>query len=239
MSTPESPPTQPDPSSPGGPDRSLSGGPIWRILLAVVTVVVIVGGVVLLASGGGSSSRPNSSTAPGVASPLYKGSLASPAQAEPPLRLHNYKGEPIDIAQYKGKAVLVTFIYTHCPDVCPLIASNLGVALNELGPAKAAKVQVIAVSVDPRGDTPNAVGAFLQRHGVSGRMQYLLGTAHELGRVWKAWGVGAESDAKDPELVNHSGLVYGIDAHGKVTTLYAANFTPAEIVHDAPLLASS
>jgi cytochrome oxidase Cu insertion factor (SCO1/SenC/PrrC family) len=113
------------------------------------------------------------------------------------------------------------------------------VALNAMGPANASKVQVIAVSVDPRGDTPKAVAVFLQRHGVAGRMQYLIGAAHELARVWKAWGVGAEQDAQQPQLVNHTGLVYGISAQGKVTTLYAASFTPQEIAHDAPLLATS
>ena len=231
MSTPASPPTEPT-QPPSG------GGLSPRILLSLVVIVVIVGGVALLTTGGGSN-RPSSSTVHGIASSKYSGSLASPAQPEPPLSLRNYKGERVNIDQYKGKAVLVTFLYTKCPDVCPLIASNLGVALNEMGSAKASKVQVIAVSVDPRGDTPTAVASFLQRHGVAGRMQYLIGSAHELGRVWKAWGVGAEADAEQPQLVNHSGLVYGISAQGKVTTLYAASFTPAEIVHDAPLLASS
>ena len=230
MSVPASPPTEPAQPSRGG-------GLSLRIVLSLVVIVVIVGGVALLTSGG--SDRPGSSTEHGVASPKYSGSLASPAQNEPPLDLRNYKGERVNISQYKGKAVLVTFLYTKCPDVCPLIASNLGVALNEMGPAKAAKVQVIAVSVDPRGDTPKAVASFLQRHGVAGRMQYLIGSAHELGPVWKAWGVGAEADAEQPQLVNHSGLVYGISAQGKVTTLYAASFTPGEIVHDAPLLAAS
>jgi protein SCO1 len=201
-------------------------------------IVVIAGGVALLASGGGSK-RPSAPGIQGVASSKYSGSLAEPAAPEPPLQLRNYKGERVNIDQYKGKAVLVTFLYTKCPDVCPLIASNIGVALNEMGPAKASKVQVIAVSVDPRGDTPKAVASFLQRHGVAGRIQYLIGSAHELGQAWKAWGVGAEADAEEPQLVNHSGLVYGISAQGKVTTLYAASFTPKEIVHDAPLLAAS
>ena len=40
----------------------------------------------------------------------------------------NYLGEQVNIASYRGKAVLVTFLYTNCPDVCPLIASNLRVA---------------------------------------------------------------------------------------------------------------
>lgn len=231
MSTPASPPTEPTQPSSGG-------GLSLRIVLSLVVIVVIVGGVALLTSGGGSN-RPSSSIVHGVASSEYRGSLTSPAQPAPPLSLRNYKGERVNIDQYKGKAVLLTFLYTKCPDVCPLIAANLGVALNQMGPAKASKVQVIAVSVDPRGDTPTAVAAFLKRHGVAGRMQYLVGSAHELGHVWKTWGVGAEYDAEQPQLVNHSGLVYGISGKGIVTTLYAASFTPAEIVHDAPLLASS
>ena len=227
------------PSPPAEPSEPPSGGGLSpRILLALVVIVVIAGGVALLASGGGSK-RPSAPGIQGVASSKYSGSLAEPAAPEPPLQLRNYKGERVNIDQYKGKAVLVTFLYTKCPDVCPLIASNIGVALNEMGPAKASKVQVIAVSVDPRGDTPKAVASFLQRHGVAGRIQYLIGSAHELGQVWKAWGVGAQADAEQPQLVNHSGLVYGISAQGKVTTLYAASFTPKEIVHDAPLLASS
>src|ERR1700722_4284087 len=178
MSPPAPPPTEPT-QSPSG------GGLSPRILLSLVVIVVIVGGVALLTTGGGGN-RPSSSTVHGIASSKYSGSLASPAQPEPPLSLRNYKGERVNIDQYKGKAVLVTFLYTKCPDVCPLIASNLGVALNEMGSAKASKVQVIAVSVDPRGETPTAVASFLQRHGVAGRMQYLIGSAHELGRVWKA-----------------------------------------------------
>jgi protein SCO1/2 len=209
-------------------------------MLALVVILVIAGGVALLTSGSGSNgSHPSSGNLHSVASSKYRGSEAVPAEAAPPLSLRNYKGERINIDQYKGKAVLLTFLYTKCPDVCPIIASNLGVALNAMGPAKASKVQVIAVSVDPRGDTSKAVSVFLQRHGMTGRMKYLIGSADELARVWKAWGVGSEQDAQQPQLVNHTGLVYGLNAQGKVTTLYSANFTPQEIEHDAPLLASS
>jgi protein SCO1/2 len=231
-----------EPASPAEPSEPPQppprGGLNLRIVLALIVVVAIAGGVALLSTAS-PSKRPSVAGIQGVASAKYAGSLASPPAPEFPLSLRNYKGERVDIAQYKGKAVLLTFLYTHCPDVCPIIASNLAVALNMMGSAKAAKVQVIAVSVDPRGDTPAAVAAFLARHDMTGRMQYLVGSAKELGAVWKAWGVGAEADAQQPELVNHTGLVYGISAHGKVTTLYAPNFTPQEIVHDAPLLASS
>lgn len=209
-----------------------------RLLLALVAIVVVAGAVAVLSTSGGNS-RPGTGIVHGVVSSRFSGSLVSPPEPERALRLRNYKGEPVNIGQYLGKAVFVTFLYTKCPDVCPIIASNLGVALNSMGTAKASKVQVVAVSVDPRGDTPEAVEVFLARHGVSGRMQYLIGSAHELGRAWKAWGVGSERDAQQPQLVNHTGVVYGVSASGKITTLYAANFTPQEIVHDAPLLASS
>jgi protein SCO1 len=237
------PPADPSGSGPTPPYEPPSEPPARAglspsILLALVVLVVIAGGVALLTTGGGKS-RPSAAGVQGVSSQKYRGSLASPAEPAPPLSLHSYNGQRINIDQYRGKAVLVTFLYTKCPDVCPIIASNLGVALNLMGSAKASKVQVVAVSVDPRGDTSAAVASFLARHGVTGRMQYLIGSASELGRVWKAWGVGSERDAQQPQLVNHSGLVYGVSAAGKVTTLYAANFTPQEIVHDAPLLASS
>jgi protein SCO1/2 len=231
MATQSTPPSEPQPPSRKGPSAV-------AVMLVLAVLIVIGGGVALIASGGKGSTV----TQPTIQTPApskYSGSLASPAAPEPALQLRNYKGEQVNIAQYRGKAVFVTFIYTHCPDVCPIIASNLGVSLNLMGSKRASKVQVIAVSVDPRGDTPTAVASFLHRHGVFGRMQYLVGDQYELARVWKAWGVGSERDAGNPELVNHSGLVYGIAANGKVTTLYASNFRPQEVVHDAPLLASS
>ena len=145
----------------------------------------------------------------------------------------------MNIAQYRGKALLVTFLYTHCPDVCPLITANLRVAQNLMGAKTAAKTQIVAVSVDPRGDTPQTVAAFLKVHEMTGRMQYLIGSPRELGHVWQAWGVGSERDASQPDVVNHSALVYGITASGELKTVYiGSSFKPSEIAHDVPLLAS-
>jgi protein SCO1 len=189
------------------------------------------------ASGCGSSSAPAKRTSAEAVKFDAAGTLSPIAQA-PPLVLHNYLGKTVDINAYRGKAVLVTFVYTHCPDVCPLMISNLRVAQNLMGAAKASKAQIIAVSVDPRGDTRKAVTRFLAQHEMTGRMQYLVGSARELGAVWKAWGVGSERDAKNPDLVEHSGLVYGITGSGKRTTIYAASFQPSDIAHDVPLLAA-
>ena len=140
---------------------------------------------------------------------------SNPVRPAPPLELKNYLGQRVNIDSYRGKAVLVTFLYTNCPDVCPLITSNLRVAQNLMGRKTASKAQIIAVSVDPKGDTPKAVASFLARHGMTGRMQYLVGNAKELAKVWQAWGVGSERDANQPQFINHSGLIYGITASGQ------------------------
>jgi protein SCO1/2 len=209
----------------------------FRVLLSLVVLVVIAGGVALVTTSGSSGTK--TKTASGSTHGAYHAeAVLSPATKAPPIALRNYLGQPVNIDQYRGKAVLVTFLYTTCPDVCPLITSNLRVAQNLMGPKVAAKAQIIAVSVDPKGDTPKAVASFLERHGMTGRMQYLVGNAHELARVWRAWGVGSERDAQQPQFINHSGLIYGITAKGLRTTLYSASFQPADVAHDVPLLAS-
>lgn len=184
-------------------------------------------------SGGDTATARQSEAA--VAEGSYEGGEATPPKAEPALKLDNYLGEPVDLADYKGKAVLVTFIYTHCPDICPLIVSHLKTAEAELG-SKAKDLQIVAVSTDPEGDNPRTVAKFLGEHGMTGRMQYLIGSPAELGKVWTDWNIVAKRAKTGRDLVEHSALVYGIAADGKITTLYPANFDPSQIVHDVPLL---
>jgi protein SCO1 len=207
---------------------------------SVAVVLVATAALLALLSGCGSSTaKSRSATNASATTASYRAEVTlSPATAAPPLRLRNYLGQPVDVAQYRGKPALVTFIYTHCPDVCPLITSNLRVAQNLLGADGPSKAQVIAVSVDAKGDNRRTVAAFLKAHEMTGRMQYLIGSTRELARVWRAWGVGSERDAKNPDLVEHSGVIYGITASGKRATLYSARFKPADVAHDVPLLAA-
>jgi protein SCO1 len=198
-------------------------------------VVLAVAALVAGCGGGGGSSSEQSSTRP--SDPQFRGAVANPAYPAKPLRLRNYNGTPVDLSGYRGKAVLVTFIYDHCPDVCPLIVSHLHTAQAELG-GQARKLRIVAVSVDPKGDTPRTVAAFLRSHQMTGRMDYLIGSRPQLESVWKEWGILSKADPKVPDQVEHSALVYGISASGKVMTLYPANFKPAWIVHDVPKLAA-
>jgi protein SCO1/2 len=220
----------------GQEQESAERGGRLRIALPVVLIVVIAGGAagLIAASSGGKQQLPAGERSTHAAS--FDGALLEPVKQAPGVfGLRNYQGQPVNLVQYRGKAVFLTFLYTHCPDVCPLIASQLHNTLSALG-AKAADVQLVAVSVDPRGDKPPAVAKFLAEHGLTGQMQFLIGSAHELAPVWKAWGVGSEQDASNPEFINHSALVYGITASGKIRTIYSANFKPREIVHDVPAL---
>jgi protein SCO1/2 len=156
--------------------------------------------------------------------------------ATPQFALRDSLGHLVRLSQFKGKAVLLTFIYDHCPDTCPLIVANLHTALVRLG-ANANKLQVVAVSVDPHGDTPATVKAFLAAHEMTGRMEYLIGTLKELGPVWQAYGVLVQASPAQRE-VSHSAFLYGITGRGTVLVLYPPTFEPEWVVHDTPLLAS-
>jgi protein SCO1/2 len=210
----------------------------WRGLLGPLAALVIIVSALsfLLIRASSKPTLPGGAQQSSAAGGFY-GTLALPAKQAPPLQLRNYLGHEVTLSEYGGKPVFVTFLYTNCPDICPLITSKLRVAMNMLGP-RASEVQIIAVSVDPRGDTPAAVARFLRAHEMVGRMQYLIGSAGELARTWAAWSVGSTREVGQPNLVAHSALVYGVSASGRLTTVYPATFEPSEIVHDVPKLAA-
>jgi protein SCO1/2 len=209
-----------------------------RIVLPAIVILVILGGVTLLLTSG--SSKPvlpgNAGTAK---TPTFEGVALTPPQPAPPLNtLHNYDGSSFSLAAQRGKAVFVTFLYAHCPDVCPLIASNLHNAYAAMTPKQRQSIAIVSVSVDPHGDTAGTVAAFVKQHELTHEASYLIGSAPQLGPVWEAWKVGSERDSSNPALINHSALIYGIGASGKIDTIYPSNFEPHELIHDIPPLLS-
>jgi protein SCO1/2 len=207
---------------------------VRRLALPLLAVLAA-----LLAACGGSSSKKAAAVTSGSTTANAK--LAAPTQADPPIpaagfTLRSSTGQQVSLSQFRGKAVLLTFIYDHCPDVCPLIVANLHNALLQMGPQKAKQVQILAVSVDPKGDTPKTVAQFLAAHEMTGRMKYLIGSKQELAPVWKSYGVQVQA-TPDQREVGHSAFVYGITGSGKELALYPANFKPAWVAHDVPLLA--
>ncbi len=193
----------------------------------------------LAACGSTSSSSSTTTTYTGSqtsqSNSLQGGLILNPPQPAPPLALRNYTGAPVSLATMKGKAVFVTFVYVHCPNVCPLIVSNLAQAQRTLG-AQARSVRFIAVTVDPKGDTPQAVKTFLTTRGGLGRMDYLIGSRAELLPVWKAWHVTVTLNS---QTLTHTDVVYGITASGKLVIVLPSDFNSGQIVHDAAVLLHS
>src|SRR5580692_729270 len=121
--------------------------PQRRDLLLAVLALAIAGGLIAVLIHG----RSHAPSAPrgGVATSAWSGLAVVNPKPAPPLVLANYAGGTVNITSDRGKAVLVTFLYTHCPDTCPLMASKLHTALSALPASERSKVALIAVSVDP------------------------------------------------------------------------------------------
>lgn len=159
---------------------------------------------------------------------------------EPPLpardfALHDQSGKLVRLSELAGKYRVVTFLYTSCPDVCPLIAANLNQALQRLTPAERAQVRVLAVSVDPKGDTPRAVGQFVAAHRLLPQFRYLTGTRAELAPVWRSYGIAVQPPGST-ELVAHSSWELLVTPEGKGRVLYDAQVRASQVVHDIRLL---
>ena len=212
-----------------GPAPLARGLRLRRRALIPLIAALVIAGVLVAVLVPGSAAKP--------AAPGYAGLTVVPPKQAPPLALKSYLGTPVNLGGYRGKAVLVTFIYTHCPDTCPLIVSKLHTAQAQMTAAERSRFAIIAVSVDPRGDGPATVANFLRVHEMTGRMQYLIGSPATLLRTWSAWGIASRKVPNSPDQVEHTALIYGITGHGQIAVVYPANFSVGEIIHDAGLLA--
>jgi protein SCO1/2 len=187
--------------------------------------------VVLLAAGCGSSPAKVVET-PATPKTTFAGGELTPPRPAPPLSLRDASGHRFTLSARGGRYVLVTFLYTHCPDVCPLIASNLNTVLRALGPK--ANVEVLAVSVDPKGDTVAAVRAYEKRMHLEPRFHFLIGSRAALHPVWAAWHVLAVD--RKPDLVDHVSYTALVDPTGKQRLLYDSQVNAQQVLHDLRLL---
>ena len=167
----------------------------------------------------------------------FEGGVISPMRAAPPLVGHDIDGKTVNIKDLRGHPVLVTFVYAHCPDVCPLIMTNLRQVREKSDLGK--RMRVIAVSVDPKGDTVPVVRKFLQRQRVGDFVDYVIGDRAQLEPLWARWQVATQVPKDNPELVEHSSLIYGVTASGKLATAYPVGFEPDAIVRDLDKLANN
>jgi protein SCO1 len=205
---------------------------------AAVAALLAVGCALLPGCGGADTGRAPATGANhrfAVAEPLPAG-LAG--RAAPRIRLDDARGGTFDSRSLAGTPYLVTFLYANCPDVCPLIGAQLRDTLTQLG-GDARRVAVVAVSVDPRGDTPAAVRAWLERQREPRRFHYLVGTQRELEPVWSAW-YAAPQVPGEPESA-HTAIVWLVDARGRLTAKVSAGrpFDASGLARDVRSLLTS
>jgi protein SCO1/2 len=158
-----------------------------------------------------------------AATPNKRWFVLKPPVAAPAFTLHDQDGRLTGPRALRGHWFVVAFLYTHCPDVCPVIASNLGVAERRLP-----DLRVLAVSVDPKNDTPAAVRAFLRAHRLPPRFRYLTGTRSQLAPVWARYHVAALAGPQP--IVSHSAFELLVDPQGRERILYDAKLTAADVV---------
>jgi protein SCO1 len=140
-------------------------------------------------------------------------------------RLRDQDGTPVSLRQFRGRVVVLTFMYTTCRDTCPLTATQIRGALDDL----ATPVPALAVSVDPVNDTPDRAKAFLFKRGLGDdRMRFLLGSRAQLQPIWRAYGIRPQGKAFD-----HSAYVLLIDRHGRQRIGFPVQqLVPEDLAHD-------
>jgi protein SCO1 len=158
----------------------------------------------------------------------FDGAIMPAGVRAPDFRLRDQDGRSIDMTQFRGKPVIVTFLYSHCKDTCPVQARLISSAEQELKHPVAA----VAFSVDPANDTPASVHNFMREQKVTANIRWVLGTRKELAPVWKGYAVTPQLD--DAE---HMARIVLIDKQGFQKIGYPLEqTTPDRIAHDMRLL---
>jgi protein SCO1/2 len=93
--------------------------------------------------------------------PAFKNTDVTGLDYAKDFHLTDHNGKPRSLADFKGKVVTIFFGYTQCPDVCPTTMADMKAVLQKLGPADAARVQVLFITVDPERDTPVVLSQYV------------------------------------------------------------------------------
>jgi protein SCO1/2 len=146
-------------------------------------------------------------------------------------------GSRFRLSEMRGKAVLLFFGYTSCPDVCPTTLAELKQALDALDEENARQVQVVFITVDPERDTPERVQEYVNHFNPD--FIGLSGSESELVQVWQKYGVFREivdGTSAAGYIVNHTARVTLIDQDGNMRVSFAFETPVEDIVHDLKLL---
>ena len=148
------------------------------------------------------------------------------ARPAPPIRLRDQDGRTTTAAALRGRIVLMTFMDSHCTTECPVEGHQLAVVQRAF-PATS-RPEIVVVSVNP-ADTPRSARRFARRRGWHGGWRWLMGSAAQLSRVWRAYGIEVDPTSHD---IVHSAALYILDRHGDERSGYVAPFLPNLVIAD-------
>jgi protein SCO1/2 len=146
------------------------------------------------------------------------------------LDLTDHTGKPRHLGDFRGKAVVLFFGYTHCPDVCPTTLADAAQAMKALGP-DADRVQVLFVTVDPERDTGDVLAKYVT--AFDPRFLGLYGDAEATRRAAKEFKIYYEKrpeSAPGSYSMDHSSQTYVIDPQGRLRLLVR----PERMAEDLP-----
>lgn len=172
----------------------------------------------------------------GETKPQFKAIDVTGAEYARDFQLTDHDGRPRTLKDFRGKAVVVFFGYTHCPDVCPTTLSEISEAKRLLGP-DGAKVQGVFVTVDPQRDTPEMLKAYMANFGPD--FVALHGTPEQLAAVAKEYKIYYKKvDGKTPEsyTMDHSAGSYVYDPQGRVRLYTRYGTGPEALASDLKIL---
>ena len=116
----------------------------------------------------------------------FQGTELDSPDLAPPFRLVNQFGDYVALSDMAGKVVVLTFLYTNCPDICPLTTETLRRAHTILG-KDANHIAMVAISVDPQRDSVESAHRYSDERDMLNRWHYLVGRAEELEPIWKSY----------------------------------------------------
>jgi protein SCO1/2 len=174
------------------------------------------------------------------AAPQFRGSDITGIGYGRDFRLQDPSGNLRQLADFRGKVVVLFFGYTQCPDVCPTTLSQLATAMNKLGP-DAARVQVLFVTVDPERDTPALLARYVPAFyptflGLYGDSAATAATAKEFKVIYEK----QPGTTPGTYSVDHSAGTFVFDPQGKLRVYESYGQGPDAFAHDiGELLKSS
>jgi protein SCO1 len=152
--------------------------------------------------------------------------------AAPDFALTSQNGGEVTLGALRGKVVAVTFIYTSCPDVCPMLTDKMARVQDELGADFGSKIAFLSISVDPEHDTPAVLKEYAEALGADlAGWSFLTGTPAAVREVAHRYGV-AVAPAADGG-VDHTLLTTLVDRQGTMRVQYLGyRFDPEEFRQD-------